>query len=638
MSDCYAWTATHTHRRQKHAKSSRDKRQSLVLPSTTYASKKASTGTLFCERQSANTVIIALDANNWRKRKVKAQACDRLRLALALSPEGAAAFNQRVCDDSVLSLPGELEVLFQEQKLQWLPDVTSDGPHGATANECRSPSPSVAMSTACAETEAPSARFTFAELFAGIGGFRVALDSLGGRCVFASEIDGDACKSYVQNFGELPCGDITEILEENIPPHDILVGGFPCQSFSRLGSQRGITADPLFFEVVRVASARRPKALILENVPNLVRLAEGHMLHLMLGALHRAGYVTRVQVISSVRLAPQCRERLFIVAIRDDLTAAASLFRWPRLPRVRATFPRLSDALEPLSKGTRRAYELSEAQWCKVTASHEYQRCPRWRIAQLDGVAARTLRGTYRSSYARFSEFVDELGAWRGEQIKETQVEKQAEKQAETRAGEQDSISVTSQAEDRHMPDSRDTTEEEEKEKKRRSKHGSPTPRPRFFTEREALRLQGFPEAFELRGTKPYVQVGNAVCPLVVSAVASELLAALEAEDTGSAGRTADRATRAAGSTDVNTLRVDDEPCEASLTPASIILLESLMAPLSAGATKIPANDEKSALEAERQACLARVCSRPPDELFCQACSIRYNGDTDVCVKVASTR
>ena len=188
------------------------------------------------------------------------------------------------------------------------------------------------------------------------------------------------------------------------------------------------------------------------------------------------------------------------------------------------------------------------------------------------------------------------------------------------------------------MPDSRDTTEEEEKEKKRRSKHGSPTPRPRFFTEREALRLQGFPEAFELRGTKPYVQVGNAVCPLVVSAVASELLAALEAEDTGSAGRTADRATRAAGSTDVNTLRVDDEPCEASLTPASIILLESLMAPLSAGATKMPANDEKSALEAERQACLARVCSRPPDELFCQACSIRYNGDTDVCVKVASTR
>jgi DNA (cytosine-5)-methyltransferase 1 len=116
--------------------------------------------------------------------------------------------------------------------------------------------------------------FRYCELFAGIGGFRLALDALGGRCVFASEVDPNAVATYRANFGHAPAGDITEVPSEAVPAHDLLVGGFPCQAYSRLGAQLGLAADSLFLEVVRIARAAAPSALLLENVPNLMRIQQ----------------------------------------------------------------------------------------------------------------------------------------------------------------------------------------------------------------------------------------------------------------------------------------------------------------------------------------------------------------------------
>jgi len=109
---------------------------------------------------------------------------------------------------------------------------------------------------------------TFIDLFAGIGGFRLALESLGARCVFSSEINTKAAKTYEQNFGEQPSGDITLIGEDSIPDHDILCAGFPCQAFSASGKKLGFkdTRGTLFFDVARIIRAKRPKVVFMENV------------------------------------------------------------------------------------------------------------------------------------------------------------------------------------------------------------------------------------------------------------------------------------------------------------------------------------------------------------------------------------
>lgn len=187
-------------------------------------------------------------------------------------------------------------------------------------------------------------RFEYIELFAGIGGFRVALDDLGGKCVFASEIEPHAAAVYADNFSVSPSGDITTVVVEDIPTFDILTAGFPCQSFSAAGGQRGFD-DPrgqLFWEIVRVVKHHRPKALLLENVPNLLRIDGGHTLHQILGALCDCGYHCRVQLVNAATLVPQERVRLFIVGLRDE--AAAATFSWPTFeaPRPR----RVLDELE----------------------------------------------------------------------------------------------------------------------------------------------------------------------------------------------------------------------------------------------------------------------------------------------------
>src|SRR5699024_1911907 len=162
----------------------------------------------------------------------------------------------------------------------------------------------------------------YASLFAGIGGFEQALNKIGGTCVFASEIDRFAQRAYEALYGEKPKGDITEIESEDVPDHDLLVGGFPCQAFSVAGRREGFedTRGTLFFDIARIAEEKQPKALLLENVKGLVNHDKGNTLDTMIRALNDIGYIVDFDVLNSKYFGvPQNRERIFIVAIREDL-------------------------------------------------------------------------------------------------------------------------------------------------------------------------------------------------------------------------------------------------------------------------------------------------------------------------------
>lgn len=160
----------------------------------------------------------------------------------------------------------------------------------------------------------------YIELFAGIGGFRQALDRLGGECVFASEIDRYAARAYEVLYGEKPAGDITKIDVVDIPDHDLLVGGFPCQAFSVAGHRKGFedTRGTLFFEIARIASGKQPRLMLLENVKGLLSHDEGRTFDVMCSVLNDIGYAIDFAVLNSKYFGvPQNRERVFIVCLRD---------------------------------------------------------------------------------------------------------------------------------------------------------------------------------------------------------------------------------------------------------------------------------------------------------------------------------
>ncbi len=162
----------------------------------------------------------------------------------------------------------------------------------------------------------------FIDLFAGIGGFRIALESYGANCVFSSEWDKYAQKVYERNFGELPAGDITQIAEIDIPPHDILCGGFPCQPFSISGKQKGFedTRGTLFFDVARIVEYHRPQVLFLENVRNFETHDEGKTLAIVKSTLQDLGYSIFHKVLNASNFGlPQNRERIYIVGFRNNL-------------------------------------------------------------------------------------------------------------------------------------------------------------------------------------------------------------------------------------------------------------------------------------------------------------------------------
>lgn len=162
----------------------------------------------------------------------------------------------------------------------------------------------------------------FIDLFCGLGGFRLALESYGAKCVFSSDIDKHVCKTYENNFGDYPLSDITKVDEKEIPKHDILCAGFPCQAFSISGKQRGFddTRGTLFREVVRIAKYHRPELLLLENVKNLEKHDNGKTFRVIKENIENIGYNMYSKVINASKYGvPQSRERIYMVCIRNDL-------------------------------------------------------------------------------------------------------------------------------------------------------------------------------------------------------------------------------------------------------------------------------------------------------------------------------
>jgi DNA (cytosine-5)-methyltransferase 1 len=183
----------------------------------------------------------------------------------------------------------------------------------------------------------PNTQFKFIDLFAGIGGFRLALEESGGDCVYTSEWDEKACITYKANFtGEID-GDITKVDEKNIPSHDVLCAGFPCQAFSISGKQRGFedTRGTLFFDVARIVKYHKPKVLFLENVKNFARHDDGKTLEVILNTLDQIGYDVSYKILNaSQHGAITSRERIYLIAFRKDLEVNNFNFPLPQESKV----------------------------------------------------------------------------------------------------------------------------------------------------------------------------------------------------------------------------------------------------------------------------------------------------------------
>lgn len=164
---------------------------------------------------------------------------------------------------------------------------------------------------------------TFIDLFAGIGGFRLALERIGFECVFSAEIDKHACEVYKENFGDDPYCDITKLDAKIIPDFDLLCAGFPCQAFSISGKMKGFyddTRGTLFFDICRILKEKQPKAFILENVQNLEKHDSGNTLRVMLDNLHQLGYTVNYQVLNAREFnSPQNRERIILIGNREGI-------------------------------------------------------------------------------------------------------------------------------------------------------------------------------------------------------------------------------------------------------------------------------------------------------------------------------
>lgn len=166
-------------------------------------------------------------------------------------------------------------------------------------------------------------KLKFIDLFSGIGGIRLGFEDEKTECVFSSEWDKFAQKTYEANFNEIPHGDITEIDEKDIPAHDILLAGFPCQPFSKIGKREGFKNDTqgtLFFDVLRILEYHKPRAFLLENVTGILTIDEGKTIQTIMGALDEAGYDVSYQVLNSADFGlPQKRRRVYFVGFLKEL-------------------------------------------------------------------------------------------------------------------------------------------------------------------------------------------------------------------------------------------------------------------------------------------------------------------------------
>jgi DNA (cytosine-5)-methyltransferase 1 len=211
-------------------------------------------------------------------------------------------------------------------------------------------------------------KFTFIDLFAGIGGIRMAYQNLGGKCVYTSEWNNYAKRTYYANFGEYPFGDITQVDEKNIPDHDVLLAGFPCQPFSiagvskknALGRAHGFldeTQGTLFFDIARIIQHKKPKAFMLENVKNLVSHDKGKTFKVISNALKELGYTIHKKVLDSKHFVPQHRERIIIVGFRTEIFDGKENFEFPELSDEKYA---IKDILDPKPEAK---YTLTDNLW-----------------------------------------------------------------------------------------------------------------------------------------------------------------------------------------------------------------------------------------------------------------------------------
>ena len=184
------------------------------------------------------------------------------------------------------------------------------------------------------EEEKLKRKFTFIDLFAGIGGTRLGFEKAGGECVFSSEWDKYCQKTYEANFGDIPHGDISKIDEDIIPDFDVLVAGFPCQPFSSIGKREGFThktQGTLFYDVVRIIQKKQPEAFLLENVPGLKTHEDGETYTIIINALNELGYNVYDKVLDSANFGvPQVRKRIYIVGFKSSSHKSIKNFSFPR--------------------------------------------------------------------------------------------------------------------------------------------------------------------------------------------------------------------------------------------------------------------------------------------------------------------
>ena len=324
------------------------------------------------------------------------------------------------------------------------------------------------------------ALFSFIDLFAGIGGMRIGFQNAGGRCVFSSEFDRSAQQTYEANHGEHPFGDITKIEPDDIPSHDVLLAGFPCQPFSHAGLKLGIedTRGTLFYNIAQILKAKRPKFALLENVRGLISHQRGHTLQVILEALTSIGYECNIpselirsgstaqiqdaakkMVLRSVDFGvPQNRQRIYIVLWREG---EETQFDYP-VPSGQPT--RVGDILEPAPPAK---YRLSDRLW----SGHQRRKVENARNGKGFGFGLVTPDSRYANTIsARY--YKD------GSEILISDIE-----------GEN----------------------------------------PRKLTHREAARLQGFPESFVIHpsAVQGYKQFGNSVSVPVIEAIANRIAASI---------------------------------------------------------------------------------------------------------------
>lgn len=183
--------------------------------------------------------------------------------------------------------------------------------------------------TASSASRAVSGQYRFVDCFAGLGGFHVALQRLGHECVFACELDEELRTIYRRNFGMLPAGDIRQVDAAAVPAHEVLCAGFPCQPFSLAGKKKGAAcpeSGKLIDDVLRLVRAHQPRYVLLENVPNVLTIADGDFWRYICQSFARMGYIVESRIYSPLQFGvPQQRMRLFVVARRRELPG----FEWP---------------------------------------------------------------------------------------------------------------------------------------------------------------------------------------------------------------------------------------------------------------------------------------------------------------------